>query len=120
MPDLSHYFGGDLSTGPSGDIATVTGSTETQQRIVRRLATNTGAYIWQLPYGAGLPAMIGNPVSESQIRGIVVEQMAMEAGVDQTQPVGVKTTGTNLGSIGVTISYTDAASGQATTLTLPA
>ncbi len=119
MADASHYFGGDLSIAPTGDLATVSDAVEVQQRIVRRLATNLGGYIWQLTYGAGLPAMIGDPASLSQIQGIVTQQMALEAGVDQTQPITVTGTTDNLGTLGITISYTDASSGQGMVLTLP-
>ncbi len=119
MTDLAHVFGSDLSISATGDLATVTDAAEVQQRLIRRLCTNAGAYIWQLSYGAGLPAMIGDPVSLSRIQGIVTEQMALEAGVDQTQPIGVTGTTDNLGSVAITISYIDAASGQGMVLTLP-
>lgn len=119
MSDLAHYFGSDLSINANGDLATADGLLETRMRIIRRLCTNAGGYIWQLPYGAGLPAMIGDPVSASRIQGIVSEQMQMEAGVDQTQPVTVSGTTDNLGSVAITIGYTDATTGQAMTLTLP-
>jgi hypothetical protein len=119
MPDLSHSFGADLSVSGTGDLATADGSTWTQQRIIRRLCTNQGAYLWQLIYGAGLPARIGDPVTLAQIQSLVQEQMTMEAGVDQSQPVTVAGTTDNLGTVRLTISYTDAASGLPTSLTLP-
>ncbi|MCQ8279852.1 phage tail protein [Acetobacteraceae bacterium KSS8] len=119
MADAAHWFGADLATNATGDIALALNDIEVQQRIVRRLATNQGDYIWQSAYGAGLPAMIGDPVSESQIQGIVTEQMQMEAGVDQTQPIGIDVTSDGLGDVGITISYTDAATGAETTVTVP-
>ncbi len=54
MYDLSHQWGDDLTVGPTGDMALVTGSVFGQQRVLRRLMTNPGDYIWQLDYGAGL------------------------------------------------------------------
>lgn len=119
MADLAHDFGGDLSIGAAGDLSAVTDAIEVQQRLVRRLATNAGGYIWQLTYGAGLPAMVGDPASLSRIQGIVTEQMALEAGVDQTQPITVTGTTDNLGTLSITIGYVDAASGQGMVLTLP-
>ena len=48
MADISHTFGADLSLSATGDLLCVTGDTLTQQRVLRRLLTNAGDYIWQL------------------------------------------------------------------------
>ena len=119
MPDLAHIFGNDLAISPTGDLATVDGPAWTQQRVLHRLLTPVQGYIWQLAYGSGLPQMVGDPVALQAIQGIVVEQMRMEVGVDQTQPIGVDVVTDNLGTVTLSISYTDAATGQATELTLP-
>ena len=119
MPDLAHVFGSDLSVALTGDLATVDTDTWTQQRILRRLLTNLGGYIWQPGYGGGLPAMIGTPVSLGQIQGIVTTQMALETAVDQTQPITVTVVTNNAGTVSLTVAYTDAASGLVTTLDLP-
>lgn len=119
MPDLAHVFGSDLSVASTGDLATVDTDTWTQQRILRRLLTNLGGYIWQPGYGGSLPAMIGTPVSLGQIQGIVTTQMALETAVDQTQPITVNVVTNNIGTVSLTVTYTDAATGLATTLSLP-
>ena len=119
MPDLALSYGGDLSVAANGDLATVDADAWTQQRTLRRLLTNPGAYIWQPGYGGGLPRLIGTPVSLGQIQGIVSEQMAQETAVDQTQPVTVGVVTNNAGAVVLTIAYTDAASGLKTTLDLP-
>lgn len=54
MPDLSHQWGSDLLIGPTGDLATASGTELGQQRVLRRLLTNASDYIWHLGYGAGL------------------------------------------------------------------
>ena len=74
MSDLNHFYGGDLSLSATGDILKVDGSTQGQQRVLRRLLTNpalmdssgkvtvVGDYIWHPTYGAGLPRMVGDTV----------------------------------------------------------
>ncbi len=119
MPDLAHQWGSDLSVASTGDLATVDTDTWTQERILRRLLTNLGGYIWQPGYGGGLPAMIGTPVLLGQIQGIVTAQMALETAVDQTQPITVNVVTNNTGTVSLTVTYTDAASGLVTTLSLP-
>jgi hypothetical protein len=84
MSDINHTFGGDFAATPSGDLAAVSGSALGQQRVLRRLLTNAGDYIWQLTYGAGLPSMIGLPVDAGVIAGIVRSQIFLESAVAQT------------------------------------
>ena len=71
MADLALTFGGDLSVSPTGDIALSDGTTLTQQRVLRRLLTNHGGYIWQLGYGAGLAQFVGQPAAPAAIQAIV-------------------------------------------------
>ncbi|MEE8664211.1 MAG: hypothetical protein SOH81_11630 [Acetobacter sp.] len=59
MSDLYHVSGYDITLSESGDVGNVTGVEFSQQRVLRRLATNTGAYIFALQYGAGLSGRIG-------------------------------------------------------------
>ena len=54
MDALFCPWGGDLSVGPGGDISVAPVEAEVEQRIIRRLLTNTGDYIWHISYGAGL------------------------------------------------------------------
>ena len=63
MPDISHQFSADLSLSPTGDLATITAPQLTQQRVLRRLLTNPGDYIWHPSYGAGLAAFVGQPAN---------------------------------------------------------
>jgi len=113
--DLSHQWGSDLSVGPTGDLALVSGSLLGQQRVLRRLMTNPGDYIWQLGYGAGLARFIGQPGNASQIQAVIRSQIFKEPAVARTpEPdIGVQfdpTGGT--GIVYVQIRYVDAPTGQ--------
>lgn len=71
MSDLNHYIGGDLGISPTGDLAIASDSLEGQQRVLRRLITNPGGYIWHMGYGAGLPGEIGKTIDVRRVQGIV-------------------------------------------------
>jgi hypothetical protein len=107
MFDINHTFGGDLAVAVSGDIAAVSGSALGQQRVLRRLLTNAGDYIWQLTYGAGLPSMIGMPVDAAAIAGLVRSQIFLESAVAQTPTPVIDVVAQN-SIVSLQISYTDA------------
>jgi hypothetical protein len=115
MADASHQWGSDLALGPTGDIASVSGQLLGQQRVLRRLLTSPGDYIWQLDYGAGLARFIGQPVNPLQIRAVVRSQIFKEAAVArQPEPViDVQVSpGGAAGTVYVYIRYVDAESSQ--------
>jgi hypothetical protein len=78
MISLTCEWGGDLSVSPTGDIGTVLAQSELQQRIVRRLLTNPGDYIWHLGYGAGLGGYVGEPYSPNNIESTILNQIQHE------------------------------------------
>lgn len=119
MIDLYHYFGNDLSVGPTGDLAFSVGTQYGQQRVVRRLLTNPVAYIWHTDYGGGLGAKIGSPTSAGVIQGIIRGQISKEAAVSQTPTPTVTVSGTNLGVVTATIQYADADTSENQVLTVP-
>lgn len=84
LNDLNLWVGGDLSASATGDLATATADLRTNQRIVRRLVTPKGSYIFHPEYGAGLPQMIGETVDIPAITGEIRSQIRMEEGVSQT------------------------------------
>jgi hypothetical protein len=84
MSDLNHYIGGDLSLTATGDLAMATDSLEGQQRVLRRLLTNPGDYIWHPTYGAGLPGEIGKTLDVRRVKGIVRSQIFNEAIVSRS------------------------------------
>jgi phage baseplate assembly protein W len=111
MAELWHQFGSDLMVGATGDVAAVTGALEGQQRVLRRLLTNPGDYIWQPGYGAGLGQFVGSPASTTQITAVVRSQIFKEAAVARTPEPTIEVTADAGGSVYVHIRYADAASG---------
>ena len=115
MADIAHQWGSDLTTGSTGDLATVSGDNLAQQRVLRRLLTKSGDYIWQLDYGAGLARFIGQPGNAPQIQAIVRSQIFKEASVARTpEPVIDVSFGPSgaTGTVYVHIRYVDSLSGQ--------
>jgi hypothetical protein len=115
VTDASHQWGADLTIGSTGDIGTAAGPLLGQQRVLRRLLTNPGDYIWQLGYGAGLARFIGQPVNPLQITAVIRSQIFKEASVArQPEPlidVQIAPGGAS-GTVYVYIRYVDADSGQ--------
>ena len=98
---------------PTGDIAVVSGSMLGQQRVLRRLMTNPGDYIWQTDYGAGLAAFIGQPANAAQIRAVIRSQIFKEAAVARTPEPEVDVEfdpANDAGTVYVQIRYVDARS----------
>ena len=119
MADLAHVMGQDLQLDATGDLALVDGDAETQQRVLHRLLTSMGTYIWQLSYGASLPALVGSVASRQQIAAIIRAQMAYESSVASSPEPQVVLTSGIITEVSATITYTDSVSGQVQILTLP-
>ena len=120
MNDLFHVWETDLTTSATGDLALVSGSVLGQQRVLRRLLTNPGDYIWHTDYGAGLAAFVGTPANEALIKATIRSQIFQEAAVARTpepiidvqiSPAGAFST------VYVDIRYTDSLSGETQMLT---
>lgn len=110
MADVWHEFGSDLTVGPSGDIATSGGSNLSQQRILRRLLTNPGDYIWQLDYGAGLARFVGQPAAAQRIQGVIRAQLFGEPSVARSPEPAIDISADGAGVVAVQIRYSDATS----------
>lgn len=115
MPDVSHFWGNDLSVSATGDILLIDGDDLTTQRIIRRLMTAVQGYIWHLDYGAGVPAQIGSPLNLDLVRSIIRGQMALEASVART-PAPTITVTEILNGVSVYILFYSAKTGQQATL----
>ncbi len=111
MTDLALRVNGDLTIGPTGDLAVVTGTVLAEQRILRRLLTNPGDYIWQLTYGAGLGGYIGSPVSALAVAGIVRSQMLLEPAIAANPAPVVSSSISADGTMEIAIQYRDSNSG---------
>jgi hypothetical protein len=119
MTDISHTMGSDLAWGPTGDLAAVSGSDLTTQRVLRRLLTNPGDYLWNLSYGGGLPRMIGTPINVSAINGVIRSQMLQEASVAPS-PAPQTTVGQGQsGYVFASVTYTNLITGTSQVLTVP-
>jgi phage baseplate assembly protein W len=117
MNDLAHYWSGDLSTGNTGDLALVSGTLRGQQRVLRRLLTNPGDYIFQPKYGAGLPAWVGLPMDVGKVTALIRSQILLEDAVARVPaPVITVKQGADLVSLAVDIAYNDAATDTPTVL----
>jgi len=112
MYDISHQFGADLMIGATGDLLAVSAPILTQQRVLRRLLTNPGDYIWQPSYGAGRAQFVGQPVNAAQIRAVVRSQIFQEAAVAQNPQPIIDVQSNTDSSIYVHIRYADATSGE--------
>jgi phage baseplate assembly protein W len=113
--DVFHTWGADLVIGATGDLSLASGSVVGQQRVLRRLLTNPGDYIWQLNYGAGLASFIGQPARTSQIQAVIRGQIFKESAVARTpEPlidVQVSPGGAS-GTVYAYLRYVDSTSGQ--------
>jgi hypothetical protein len=105
--DLSHLYGEDLGTTPSGDIAVVSNHDRTVQRVIRRLLT--AGYVWEKGYGAGLPKLIGEEeIDPGQVQAIVLSQLLIEPTVARNPlPTVTVTEAQGTGVTTITIVYTD-------------
>jgi hypothetical protein len=113
--DLWQQWSSDLSVSSTGDLTLVSGSLLGQQRVLRRLMTNPGDYIWQLDYGAGLAQFIGQPGNASQVQAVIRSQIFKESVVARTPEPTVSVQfdpSGGTGTVYVQILYVDAPSGQ--------
>lgn len=111
MGDLNHYIGGDLFLSPTGDLAVTSGSIEGRQRVLRRLLTNAGDYIWHTTYGANLPGEVGSLADPRRITGIVRSQILNEAAVSISPDPRITVTAIN-GGVSAHIQYVDSTTKQ--------
>jgi phage baseplate assembly protein W len=112
MPDIFHQYGSDLTIGPGGDLAQAAASLLGQQRVLRRLLTNPGDYLWNPSYGAGLAQFVGQPASASRIRSVIRSQIFQEAAVARKPEPVIDVQAVPDGSVIVQLRYADSASGQ--------
>jgi hypothetical protein len=120
--DAYHDFGTDLVAGANGDLLSATGDQETSQRVIRRLYTPQGGYLWNLVYGAGLPQRVGETLTPDQYNGIVADILAacaQEPAIAQVPAPVVTLTPINNGLSG-SIAYTDAATKTPQVIYFPA
>ena len=104
---------------PTGSITPSTATVEGEQRVLRRLLTNPGSYLWHLEYGAGLPQYVGQPAQNrpvtpgespdqlpNQISALILSQMLLEDTVAR-DPLPKVRTRSYVDGLSVNISYAD-------------
>jgi len=111
MSDISHLWGTDISIGPTGDLAVASSDALTQQRVLRRLLTSVGDYIWQLTFGAGLPGMVGKTQQIAFTKAIIRSQIFNESSVATLPEPVISVRADQSGGVYVAILYVDAQSG---------
>lgn len=119
LVDLDHFIGADLSVSATGDLQGVTDTKRGQQRVLRRLLTNPGDYIFQPTYGAGLPSYVGSTADIAKIKALISGQMFLEDAVARSPApvVDVKAIPSgDGGGFAIAIRYADAPTGQPVTL----
>jgi len=115
MPDLDHWIGDDLAVSPHGDLALTDGIDLSNQRIVRRLMTILGEYIWHVEYGGSVPIRIGDTFDRDEVEAIILAQIYEEAAVSRSPEPETSVTPIRDG-VFVSILYVDALTGQQATL----
>lgn len=117
--DLTQWYGNDLSVAASGDLLSVNDPTLTEQRLIRRLLTQPGSYIWHPEYGAGLAQYIGQPASAKTIEAVIRAQLKLEKSVSASPTPQVTVTSNTNGVTVATIVYWNSSTGTPRTLSFP-
>jgi phage baseplate assembly protein W len=112
MQDLAQTWGDDLQIGSTGDLALASAAQLGQQRVLRRLLTNPGDYIWHTEYGAGLARFVGQPASAAGIASVIRGQIFQESFVARTPEPVIDVQSDNAGNLFVHLRYVDADSGS--------
>lgn len=113
LTDLSAEWDGDLALDPSGDLLLADyGTGKVFQRLIRELFTNPDAYELHPDFGAGLGAWDGQTFGPSQAQALqsLVLMNALSDPDLENPEVSVSIVNPTL--VSVSISYTDAVTGQ--------
>lgn len=109
--DISHYWGSDIGVSAVGDLGLASDTLRGQQRVLRRLLTNPGDYIFHPTYGAGLARYVGSTASVDEIKALIRGQMLLEEAVAKTPAPDIKVSRITSG-VAVQVNYNDAPTGQ--------
>lgn len=109
--DISHYWGSDIGVSAVGDLGLAADTLRGQQRVLRRLLTNPGDYIFHPTYGAGLARYVGSTASVDEIKALIRGQMLLEEAVAKTPAPVIKVSRITSG-VAVQVNYNDAPTGQ--------
>lgn len=113
--EISQLWGNDVDRTITGALALVTGTAQGEQRVLRRLLTNPGDYIWHPTYGAGLPRYIGRTYNFAELEGLIQSQLLLEPIVSQSPPPIVVISAI-LNGVFVNVAWVDAVTNQPATI----
>jgi phage baseplate assembly protein W len=119
MSDVAHWFGSDLNISASGDLLSVGEPSRSEQRLIRRLLTPPGTYIWHPKYGAGLGQYIGRPSAAKVIEGVIRAQLKLESAVASSPTPTIAVTVNADGVTVASIEYWNSATNAPRLLTFP-
>lgn len=118
MSDVQMNWADDISLAPTGDLATVSGPELGTERVLRRLLTNPGDYVWHPNYGAGLARFVGQPADPAAIQALILAQMLLEPAVAAVPEPVILVQSDPGGTLSVQIRYADSATSDAKALTI--
>lgn len=118
MADFSLPWETDLSADSTGDFASIAGSDEVVQRIVRRFLSNPAgvdlsgqplppSYVFDPSYGGGARRLVDKPITQAvmdQVKRLFVAQAQLEPEVLADPPPVVNVTKNTDGSLQITAS----------------
>lgn len=117
MPDLEMSWSGDLSVSATGDLSVVSDPSLGTERVIRRLMTNPGDYIWNPQYGAGLGQFVGQPADLAGVEALIRAQMALESAVSAVPEPIISVTSDVAGRLYLQIRYQDSITSVSAALT---
>lgn len=115
MADARHWWDEDLQASPSGDLALSDGVELSNQRVVRRLMTILGEYLWQQDYGASVPIRVGDTFDMPLLTSIIRSQIFLEEAVSPDPDPEIEVSEI-LNGVFVQIKYVDALTGRQASL----
>jgi hypothetical protein len=119
MTDLAHIWGGDFSLAANGDLLLSTDHLLSRERVLRRLLTNAGDYIWHTTFGAGLPQAVGSPLTGASATALIRAHLRLERSIAASpKPIIELATGLpdSHGLVGINIRYVHVDSGTMTAI----
>ena len=118
MSDVHLVWGEDCSSSETGDLRVVGRPELGTERVLRRLLTNPGAYVWHPEYGAGLARFVGRPVDAVGMQALIRAQMRLEAAVAREPEPVIDVRAEVTGTLSVQIRYADADTSEARALNI--
>ena len=107
-----------MASSETGDLAAVGRPELGTERVLRRLLTNPGAYLWHPGYGAGLARYVGQPIDPAGIEALIRSQMMLELSVARDPEPLITVRPDVGGSLFVQVRYADADTAVARTLNI--